>query len=99
MSSEESRAFGEALLRPFLEQTPSGSSGGSSGSSSGAATGAAAAAAALPALAASPVVLIKGDQRLSDVIAEYAEASRADLVVCGSHHLSTTGALPRSRIL
>ena len=39
-----------------------------------------------------PVVLIKGDARLADVISEYAEASRADLVVCGSHHLCVQGA-------
>lgn len=39
------------------------------------------------------VVLVKGDsERLSDTIAEYAEASRAELVVCGSHHLCVKGA-------
>lgn len=41
--------------------------------------------------AAGGLVLVKGDERLSDVIAAHAEEGRADLVVCGSHHLCTTG--------
>lgn len=67
MMSEESRAFGEALLQPFQEHVLPG--GGH------------------PA----PVVLVKGDERLSDVITAYAESSRADVVVCGSHHLCIKG--------
>lgn len=38
-----------------------------------------------------PVVLVKGDERLGDVIAAYAAEARADLAVCGSHHLCVTG--------
>ena len=72
VSNEDSRGYGESILRPFMEQ-PLMLANGSG---------------------ATPVVLIKGDARLSDVIAEYAESSRADLVVCGSHHLCVTGEWP-----
>jgi hypothetical protein len=39
-----------------------------------------------------PLVLVKGDRRLADVISDHAEACRADLVVCGSHNLCVQGA-------
>ncbi|GBF96751.1 hypothetical protein Rsub_09607 [Raphidocelis subcapitata] len=68
VSSEDSRPYGDSILRPFaVAPLPSG---------------------AFP----TPVVLVKGDERLGDVIAAYAAEARADLVVCGSHHLCVTGA-------
>jgi hypothetical protein len=67
VSSDDTRPYGEALLRPYKEAPLPG--GG----------------------AAVAVVLAKGDARLSDVVAGYAESSGADLVVCGSHHLCKRG--------